>query len=341
MPPKTLKGRGIAPEKRVYKPTLTGAFTDPKYITTDADEKRSDPYIKADVLPSRHTGTNFKVSRPKKGFGRDVYFSKSWLSLASPDQAKDGKVDEYIDQVAADRKWAAEQKKKNIVDKDFKYASYPKKPSGSGSAIGTFADKPFEHQPEYHVAKHGEPRAKVETKQPPNIKTAWPKKGTYGTVGSTFGKYEAPKQADEFDAIRKQERKAWEESKKKIIGTGTFKATTRPVYSFDEKGASGIPKAYDAYTPPEGKPKKEKKVEPVGTKEARPPFRYSSGKKSGNAGCLNGFPNTRGDKEDPYDTLRITRKEEKAKGPKPLGGQWKPVSGAKSGVVRSMLKRYY
>ena len=336
------KPKGPVPEKREYKPTLTGAFTDPKFITTDADEKRTDPYIKAETLPSRYTGMSFKVSKPKKGFGPDVYFSKKWLSLASAEQAKDGKVDEYVDEAKLWRKEAIEKKKKNIDSRDFKYASFPKKPSGSGSAIGTFQGKPFEHQPEYHVAKHGEPRSKFEAKQPPNIKTAWPKKGTYGVIGTTFGKYEAPKQADVYEQLRINERKAWEESKKKMIGNGIFKSTVRTKWSFDEKGNSGVPSAFDAYTPPEGKPKKEPKDKgPEGTKEARPPFRYASATKKGAAGCLNKFPNTRPDAGDPYDTLRLKRKEDREKGKKPIGGTWKPVSGGKAGVTRSMLKRFY
>lgn len=326
-------------------PNLLGGFSDPPLITTDGDPKKSDPYIKAEVIPSRYTGANFKVGRPKKGHGKDVYFSKEYPTFASSEQNK-GKTDDFLDPGVLERRQAKEKKKKNIdPNRDFKYASPPKVAVGSGSYFGTFDGKPIPHQEEYKVQKRGEPTPKKDIKAPKNILTSPAKKGTYGYLGTTFGTFEGPKVSDEFDAIRKREQAEWKKSKEKMIGSGVFKNTIRTQGLFDEKGATGVSTVYDHFDPPEEKKskKKAKKPEDKSAKslEGRPVFRMSSGPRSGVDGCLNKFPNVRDDKPDPYDSAALKAKEDKKKGPGFIGGTWKPVSGPKQGVVRSLLRKYY
>jgi len=62
---------------------------------------------------------------------------------------------------------------------------------------------------------------------------------------------------------------------------------------------------------------------------------------------LNGFPNKHA-KPDPHNATDGEGGEKKKKKghkekepPKPLGGAWKPISNAKSGLTRSLLRRFY
>lgn len=317
--------------------SLFGGFSDPRFITTDPDPNQTDKYIQNEPIPSRHLGKNFKIGQPKKGRTVDVFFDKKFLTRASADQ-NHGKTDEFEDPGKVERRARAEAKKKNIANHDFRYVSYPKKSTGPGSFVGTLQNKPFSHEPDYKVTQRGDVPERPKP-QPKNIKTAPGKKGTYGYVGTTFSKpVERAPVPDVYDQIRINERKAWEEAKKKQLG-GTWKSLGHLKGTFDEKGCTGIPSVYDAAPIPETKEKKIKKEEKP-TIELKP-FKYSSPSKSGQVGCLNKFPNTRGDNPDPYDTHRQKMKEDKAKGPKPLAGTWKPVSGPKQAVVKSLLKRYY
>jgi hypothetical protein len=328
-------------------PSLFGGFSDTAVITTDPDPKKTDPYVKAEVIPSRYTGANFKVTRPKKGHGKDAYFSKDYLTFAVPEQnGKVGKTDDYLDSGVAARREAKESKKRNIDEHDFKYSSYPKRSTGPGSHFGTFDGKPIPHQEDYKVQKRGEPSAKRDVKVPRNILTSPAKRGTYGYIGTTFSKIEGPKASDDYDAIRKRESEAWTKSKEKMITQSTFKSTIRTKRTFDEKGNTGISSAFDAYDAPEEKKKSKKKaVKPTEDKskiEGRPVFKYSSAPRSGQPGCLNPFPNSRDEKvPDLYESARIKAAEDKKKAPAPLGGVWKPTQGPKTAVVRSLLKTYY
>lgn len=324
------------------KPSLFGNFNDVGFITTDADKGRTDPYIKAEVIPSRYTGQNFKVGRPKKGHGRDAYFGGKILTFAANDQNAGGKCDDYLDSGVRERREAKAKKAKNIDSKDFKYVSYPKKSTGPGSYFGCLDTKPIPHQQEYNVVKRDAITAKVETKRPKNIITNPGKKGTFGYVGTTFSKVEAPTKNDDYDAQRKLEQEQWKKSKEKMITNVTFRTTIRGVQTFDQKTGTGVSAVYDTYTAPEGKEKKSRKPKKEVEKKPddRPPFKYSSGTKRGDAGNLNSFPNKRGDKPDPYDDIEARQKAEKNK-KAAIGGTWKPVSGAKSSVVRSLLKTYY
>lgn len=321
--------------------SLFGGFGDLGYISTDPEPTRTDPYIKMEPIPSRYLGSNFKVGHSSSGKTPDAYLDKTYLTLASATQNKSG-PDPYVDPGKADLRAMKEAKKLNIdQNKDFKYPSVPPKPVGAGSDFGCFG-KHLEHKPDYKVVERGSsvnPEARPKP-QPKNILTRPGKRGTYGFPGLTIGTpFEPPKVSDEFDAMRKREREAWEASKKKRIGTGVFRTAIPPKQTFDEK-PTGVSKVYDFFDVKPPKEKKEKKEKPPKEgeekKEAKP-WKTAGACKP----FLNSFPNTRDDKPDPYDTLRLKRKEEKEKGPKPLAGTWKPVSGGKSSVIRSLLKRFY
>lgn len=358
-----------APKK--VKPSLFGGFSDPTYITTDPDVTKTDPYIKSEPIPSRYLGNGLSIPRAKKGKLPNALFSKKWLSLVSPEQNKEAFkkndfAETFEDPGRSERRAAAESKKHNIDPKDFRYVSPSPKTTGPGSLWGTFqalSKKPFEHMPDYAVVKRGESPERPKP-QPKNIVTSPAKKGTYGFIGTTFDftlkKKEEGKNAnnkppvpDPYGALRKAEKEAWEAAKKKNLSTEPFRVITRSKMTFDEKtcGASAV---YDAVKeedlPKESKKKNAKTPKAPEEKKAISSnvFRYASAPKTGIYGCLNPFPNCRvtskdknDDKPDLYDCLRLKRKEEKEKGPKPLAGEWKPVSGSKTAVVRSLLKRFY
>jgi hypothetical protein len=331
------------------KNSLFGCFSDPPIISTDENKDKTDPYLKTDFIPSRYLGKNLATVAPSNGRLPTAFFGKTFLTLASREQNGGKDIDTFEDPGRAERRAVKEAKKKNIVEKDFKVASYPKQSTGPGSYFGCFA-KPIEHQPEYKVVpKDQAPDRPVA--QPKNIKSAPGKHGTYGFVGTTFEKpqaYDPNRKPDPFGELRKKEFQEWEESKKKNLG-GNFKLSGKARKTFDEKFQTGVSAVFDAFEAKEDTKKKKKSKAEGGAPDAAKkgdelkPFRYSSAPKSGEQGFLNKFANSRGDKPeaDPYDSVRLKRKEEKAKAPKPLQGSWKPVSGPKKSVMSSLLRRFY
>lgn len=321
--------------------SLFGGFTDPSYISTDPDEKKTDPYVKQEAIPSRFLGANFKVGRGRKGFTSDVFLDKKFPTLASAEQNGPKGGDPYASSAPVlFKSRTKEEKAKQINARDFKTASVPKKPTGPGSFVGTFAGKPFEHLQDYKVVARGEapPRPKP---QPANMRTVFPKKGTYGVIGTTFSKIEAPKEGDVYDAIRLAESKAWKEAKTKNISTATFRITGKTKATFDENTV-GVSKVFEQYEPKDQKEKKKKEPKEGEKKEALKPFKSAGGPRTGQYGCICPFPNTH-DGPDLFRevALKLKREEDKKKGPKPLAGSWKPVSGPKSAVIRSLLRRFY
>lgn len=325
--------------------SLFGGFSDPTFITTDPNPDKTDPYIKTDLIPSRYLGKSLGVKAPAVGRTPEVFFEKKFLTLSSKEQNNGKDVEVYENPGKAERRAEAEAKKKNIIDKDFKYVSPAKAATGPGSYVGTFQDKWFEHQPDYKVV----PKDAVPDRpkpQAPNIKTNPPKKGTFGFPNTLLEKpkpFDPNQKSDEYDALRKKELALWEESKKKNIG-GIFKISCKTKTTFDEKNGTGVSSVFDNFEPKEDPKKKSKKkeVKEDPKKLDLKPFRYSSPAKRGEAGFLGKFANSRAEnQQDPYDSVRLKRKEEKEKAPKPLGGTWKPVSGPKKGVVASLLRRFY
>lgn len=327
------------------KPTsLFGGFSDPSFITTDPVPDKTDPYVKTDLISSRYLGKSLGVKLAPKGRLPDAFFEKKFLTLSSKEQNNGKDIEVYENPGKAERRAEAEAKKKNIVDKDFKYVNPPKKPTGAGSYVGTFQQKWFDHQAEYKVLpKDGVPERPKP--QPVNIKTNPAKRGTFGFPGILLekSKYDPDQKRDEFDALHKKERQLWEESKKKCIG-GIFKISCKSKTTFDEKVATGVSSTYDHYEPKEDPKKKSKKKEPKADPKQLElkPFRYASPAKLGFEGYLNKFPNARTENQlDPFDSVKAARKAEKEKAPKPLGGKWKPVSNAKKPVISSLLRRFY
>ena len=324
------------------KKSIFGGFSDPSFISAD------DPYEKEEIIPSRYLGANFKVPRCKKGRTPDVFFEKKFLSLASSTQHPKAVQDLYMDPGKRWRLDAKAAKEKNIDKTDFRLASPGKLSTGAGSFFGTFQAKPHPHEADYDVPKKGEAPRRPHP-QLPNIKTRPGKKGTYGFIGTTFSKIEptAEGKADVYDQLRRDETKAWKESKEKIvkISQATFKVTCRTISTFDEKNSRGVTSVYDAYVAPEDKKSKKAKKKPKAEEKIleQKPFKYSSGPKTGEQGFFGKFANTRGEDPDPQkEAPKKGGKDKKAKPePKALGGPWKPVSGPKTGVIKSLLRRFY
>lgn len=325
--------------------TLYGTFSDAPFISSDPLQDKTDPYIKTEPLPSRYLGKSLTTNVAPGGRLPNTFFGKSYLTLASKEQNGGKDIDVYENPGKLEVRQRQEAKKKNIVEKDFKVASFPKHSTGPGSFVGTFQGKAFEHQAEYKVLTKEEVPSRPKP-QPTNVKTNPPKKGTYGVVGTLLEKpekYDPNRKGDEFDALRKKERAQWEESKKKNLG-GVFKLTGLGKKLFDQKGQTGVSSIFDHYEPKEEKKKKKPAAEAKkGTELELKPFKYTNGTRVGREGFFNKFPNNRGDNPapDPYDSVKLKRKEEREKAPKPLQGTWKPVQHAKKGVVSSLLRRFY
>jgi hypothetical protein len=324
------------------KPSLFGGFTQPPIITSDADPEKTDPYILLEPIPSRHLGKNFTTTPARKGHGPDAFFGHKFLTMASAEQ---------------NRQFRNEAKKKNIGDSDFKYVSFPKKSTGPGSYYGTIGNKAFEHMKDYTVPTKDDPPPDINKHhEPRNIICNPPKKGTYGVPGTTFG----PKlehKGDGFEETRALEKAAWEAEKKKRLG-GVWKISLKSHTTFDERGATGVSAVFDAYEKPPEKPKKKRKKKEKqwpGKPLVHPAvFKYTSPPKQGTPGYFGGFPNKRDEgMEDPYNAgprteeeLNGGKKKKKKRGkkdPKPLvhDSHWKPTSGDKTSVVRSLLRRFF
>jgi hypothetical protein len=152
-----------------------------------------------------------------------------------------------------------------------------------------------------------------------------------------------------------------EQEEKRCKG-GVWKLTLNSKKTFDEKAATGISSIYDPSEPKEEKKKrrtkKRSKKEPA--QLVQPVFKYASAPKAGLYGFFDpkwlerpqGMADPFGD-FTAAERARI-REEEEAKQPrrkkkaaKPKKGAWvapglwKPPTGAKSSVVRSLLRRFY
>ena len=327
--------------KPPYK-SFFGTFGDAGFITTGATKETTDSYSKVDPTPSRYLGKNLVVSISKSGRMPNTYFENRYLTMASSEQTKDKTVGVYDDPGRTERQQRNKSKDKNIVPQDFRTPSFPKQSTGPGSYVGSF-QAPFPHMQDYKVQQRDEPPQPV-TSQPANVKTAPGKKGTFGYIGTTFSKVEgvAKGKEDIYDEMRRRETDYWKKSKEKDIGQGKFRIAAYFKKTFDEKVATGVPAVFDRYDAPEDG-KKKKKDAPASTSKpgegGLPSFKYPSAPKSGELGCFGKFPNA------PY----VPKEDGKKKGaekkekeePKPLGGVWRPVSNAKTGVSKSLLRKFY
>ncbi|KAJ9462427.1 hypothetical protein DIPPA_09493 [Diplonema papillatum] len=307
--------------------TTFGGFQDPGYITID------DEYVKKTEVPTRHTGSNFLVSPARKGRTPDVYFDKEVRSIGDL-----GKLE--------NEKKRKEPPEKKPLSGPWKHASPSKKSTGSGTYMGTFSEKnPFGHEQDYEVVK------KTDKPEPPraqkaNVACPKPKLGGFGVIGPDiyFSQPEPPKdnKGDLYDSHRIREKEEKIFAKKKQIGFSNggkpFRPATKKRTTFDEAEASGVSKIYsiEKQLPPLKETKKTDKDHLLAG-----PFKYTSPPKSGDAGCLSGYPRHIEGKSDAYDAKQLREKEERKKAPKLLGGVWKATSGPKVGCTKSLIRTTY
>ena len=340
-----------------------GTFSGVSYITTGETPETTDTFIKEEQIPSRYLGKNMMAGPVKKGNLPSVYFGGSYATLASAEQNK-GNGDTYDDNAKAnaERLKAMKAKQEKIhKGKDFKLASYPKKGTGAGSYVGTFQDKPFPHDVEIKPSKK-KPKPPVEPKVfggGKNLYTNPGKKGTYGTIGQTFGGFSSLYVVTEaMEAQRKKDIARYEKEQAKRDAANK-KLMERPVFrtmvgngkkTFDEKNGTGISSVYDDYTAPEPKKKPRKRKNKKEPKLLElPPFKYSSPPKVGENGFFNGFANKQFEINEEEEEKKRKKKERaerrKNRGKKKIKSiehpTWKPVSYPKAGTSSSLLTRYY
>lgn len=344
--------------------TKFGTFSGVSYITTGETPESTDTYIKQEQIPSRYLGKNMMAGPIKKGALPSVYFGGTYATLASAEQNK-GNGDTFDDQVKAELKHLKEMKAKQEKihkDKEFKMASYPKKGTGAGSYVGTFQGKPFPHDVEIKPSKK-----KPKKPAPPpkifgggkNLYTNPGKKGTYGTLGQTFGKFSSLYVVTEaMEAQRKKDIARYEKEQAKR-NEKNKKLLERPVFrtmvgngkkTFDEKNATGISSVFDDFVAPEPKKKPRKRKSKKEPKLLElPPFKYSSPPKIGEEGFFNGFANKAIEINEAEEEKKRKKKERaqrrKARGAKKIKAinhpTWKPVSYPKAGTSTSLLTRFY
>lgn len=295
--------------------TKLGVFQQPSYISI------GDEYDKPNRQADRHKGKSFSTALGKKGQGADIGFTKEFKSLHEGDK--------FVDPGTHEKKYRLEQEKKKITPEGFRYTAPSKKPCGSGSYSGCFT-QPYSHQTEYDVLQKGELPQKTagSTK---NVLTNPPKKGTFGTPGTSIGGGKGTEfkyTSDPYDAEHRKELAEARNAAKKIAGNGPFKSACRRTACFDEHHGTGASKVFslDRALPPKKQLVKDKM--PASVK----PFKPSSPGKKGYDCTINKFPEY---KEDPLE-LQERRRRQEAKQNSQLGQTWKPISGPKSTPCRSV-----
>lgn len=276
-------------------------FGQPVYITIgDEYDKKTNP------ANDRFKGRSFKTAPGKKGGGQDALFTKKFLSLSEGDK--------YVDPGTYEKRHRLESEKKKLTPDGFRYTSVPSKPTGAGSYAGCFTSKPT-HEVEFPVAdkkdKPDAPRPHLK-----NIVTNPPKKGTYGTLGTTLSKGDEFKYiSDPYEGERRKEALAAKENSKKLVGPA-FKGACKRGGFFDETG-HGISKVYsiDRALPAKKAATEERKT-PL-TKSWKPAGRLVD--------SITKFPEYQ---EDPYEAKERAQHEAR-KRDKPLV-VWKPIGGSKS-----------
>ncbi|EPY18604.1 hypothetical protein STCU_09861 [Strigomonas culicis] len=273
------------------KSAYGGLFQDPPYLSTNADPKLTDPYDKQDCIPSKYLGKNMTIGHAAPGPHPDGFFEKKYLTLASLDQ-NGGQPTGYRDDTAEKAKMKASQAK--ISERDFRYASYPQKSTGPGSYYGCVQGKPTEYMTEPPRDNPPSKRKKQDSldkaKEPlPNIKTSWPKKGTYGTPGTLLSNPNYNDNwRDEYARLdnQTQRRKMREVPPTKQLGPAFHASCVSKKY-LDEIQATGASAVYKHYDPPAQKERRKKNTE-TAVVQAKPFI--GSAKCPGQQGCINPFP---------------------------------------------------
>ena len=223
-------------------------------------------YQEGDPLPQRYKGKQFGVPFP--GSGHDMTIDKSFKRLSEGDT--------YVDPGALDRKAAVESRKKFASPKPFFPSSPARKSVHKGSWSGCFGKAP-----EFMRDEKDEAQAVEHLR---NFTAAVPKKGSYGTPGTTIGK-PLDYFVEPYQPAREMERE--EKKKARAAIPKAFNATARPGLISDMSYLRYEPGAFA----PREKPPKE---EPTG----RPRFRPSNPPKKGRAYAgIGKFPELM---DDPY-----------------------------------------
>ncbi|KEG14066.1 hypothetical protein DQ04_00641100 [Trypanosoma grayi] len=338
-----------------------GLFSDPPLISTDADAKKTDPYNKMDTIPSRYLGKGLGIGRGPKGQNPEVFFDKTYLTLASPEQNKNKDLGMFEDFATRTLREAMEAKKKNISTKEFLPPSFPKSSDGPGSYTGCFQSRAYEFiMPGEEDGKKKRRQRKQAAESDaaggksslPNVKTNPSKKGTYGYPGLLLdnAKYNENwrREYDEWEAAAAKHRK--KNPPLEPMGP-PFKASGVSHDYLDELLATGVSAVYH-YEPVEEKPSKRKRrakpAKVVTVLEQEKPM-FFQWQRSGEEGCIGKFPNTWIDPVAAEEARNKGKKRRHRKQkpeyvpgpPKGASGIWRPNSYPDTTVVQSCLRRFY
>lgn len=297
-----------------------GVFSQPSYLTIgDKYEREHSPTKEGDKKETlRHTGKQFITNPPKKGkVGTNCCFEEFRPLYQN---------EKFVDPGTAEKEYAKELKKKNVVPKPFVPSSPTKRSPGLGTYYGTIGAK-FEHQMEYEVQKKGDKPKPIEHEKR-NFVTSPGKKGTYGVPHTTLGSAHQYME-DPFDTRQKNEIKENAENIKKRIGQ-PFKSTVHSLDFFNSHKNVAAPRilSIDEKVLPPKKEKPEEKTE----KKVEKPFKPSSPPKKGFNCTINPFPEYKSEATEPKsESPKGDTKEAKNR---PV---FKPVSNAKSSPTRSII----
>jgi hypothetical protein len=283
-----------------------GCFSKPAYITVgDEYDKRATALGKEVQAAPRP----FLTAPSKKGRTKDAFFDQEFKPLCQGDK--------YIDPGTREKLEALEKKKKMLNPIGFSYTSK------NLTKDGCFSASPA-HETEYRMLKKGElPAARPPA--PKNFYTSPGRKGTSTTPGITIGEKmpdasEYKYISNPYDSVRRKQELERREGANKMAGTIPFRTAVRKVGTFDENGVGvsklyGLDKPLPARRPPPPPIKKAVEVafKPSGPNTKVPTYEY---------------------KEDPYDMKE--RLEREAMKKQAVEKVWKPVSGAKSTLQRSI-----
>lgn len=280
-------------------------FSQPSYISI------GDEYDKTKALqPDRCKGVQMKVASGKRGAQPDALFDKKFKSLSEGDK--------FIDPGAVEKKDGAENRKKLITGDGFKFSSPSTRSAGLGNYYGCFT-RGYKHETEYVVTKKGELPNKANP-APRNILTGPPKRGTYGTPGTTLSK------GDEYRYISDPYDASKDGSEKKPGAAVPFKAACKKTDFFDGHSNVAASKIYSL-----DRPLPARKPEPPPVKAAATvPFKPSSPPKRG-------YNSTMGKveyREDPFELREKKAREEREKNKPSV--VWKPVGAGKTLPTRSI-----
>jgi len=305
-----------------------GTFSTPTFYGV------GEPYVDAFSSDPRTKGKQFTTNRSRGGQTGDNWNRTGgrWTDFK---RLYDGET--QVDPFIAERRFKAEEKKRNLTADGFRYSNPNGKSSGLGGYWGCIGPK-HAHEPDYEVLQAGAKPTAV-THENRQVLTAPSRKGWGNTPGIIFGpgprKGEPPKNGGEYrhlddpyslasDAERAQ-RKHTAEMR---AGRPPFRSMSRSLDFFDcqPKVAASLVYTEDPMMPAKPEPEK---AEAISLK----PFYPSKAPSSGPQGTFMKFPEY---KEDPLD-LKLKALAEEVAAAKRTGPAFKPPSKPKSMRVTSVL----